>query len=110
MSYERGDVVIATDPFKDGSSGRPFLLVSTDQTPFHGEQFIAVSLTTRTWYDDRIPLVEADWVAGGAPKSSSVMPWSINTLKREWIDTYQGRIHSELVDRVTERVIDYVRE
>jgi hypothetical protein len=50
MSAERGDVVVATDPFKDDAAGRPFLLVSRAETPFHGEQYIALALTTRTWH------------------------------------------------------------
>ncbi|WP_218827817.1 hypothetical protein [Halorubrum halodurans] len=48
MSWERGDVVVATDPFKDESTGRPFLVISTDGTPFHGGQYVALALTTRT--------------------------------------------------------------
>lgn len=99
MSYHRGDVVIAADPFKDASSGRPFVIRSTDETPFHGEQYIAVSLTTRTWHDNRIALTEADWADGGAPESSSIMPWSLNSLKHEWIDAYQGRLRQGVVDR-----------
>ncbi len=47
MSAERGDVVVATDPFKD-DAGRPFLVINRAETPFHGEQYIALALTTRT--------------------------------------------------------------
>jgi len=28
MSAERGDVVVASDPFKDDASGRPFLVIN----------------------------------------------------------------------------------
>jgi hypothetical protein len=45
MSYDRGDVVVAFDPFTDGSSGRPFLIVGHEKTPFHEEQYIALSLS-----------------------------------------------------------------
>lgn len=86
MTLERGDVVMAVDPFKEGDAGRPFLVVSSSTTPFHGEQYIAFSLTTQTWHDERIPLKPTDWVTGGAPASSSVMPWSVNTVKRNWAD------------------------
>ena len=75
MNAERGDVVVATDPFKaDSTTGRPFLVINHPETPFHGEQYIACALTTRTWHDERIPLSDADWVDGGAPESSSIMP------------------------------------
>lgn len=41
MNLGRGDVVVATDPFKDDSEGRPFLVVNRSGAPFHGVQFIA---------------------------------------------------------------------
>ena len=108
MSYERGDVVIALDPFKDDSSGRPFLIVSDEETPFHGEQYIALSLTTRTWYDERIPLEEGDWEEGGAPRSSSIMPWSVNSIDGNLIEGYQGRLGTDVVDEATTRLSEYV--
>lgn len=92
MSYERGDVVVALDPFKDDSSARPFLIINDSETPFHGEQYIALSLTTRTWYEERIPLAEGDWIDGGAPRSSSIMPWSVNSIDSELIEHYQGTL------------------
>lgn len=108
MSYERGDVVIALDPFKDGSSGRPFLVISDETTPFHGDQYIVLSLTTRTWHEDRMPLAEADWVDGGAPRSSSIMPWSANSIDETLIESYQGTIRDEIVDEATARLSEYV--
>lgn len=109
MSYDRGDMVVATDPFRDDdSAGRPFLVVSGPGTPFHGEQYVVLSLTTRTWYDERIPLTDDDWMEGGAPESSSIMPWSVNSVKDEWIDYYQGTLYEEVVDQATAQLVDYV--
>ncbi|WP_226039630.1 hypothetical protein [Natrinema sp. DC36] len=48
MKYERGDVVEAGDPFNEEKPSRPFVIVSTTAHPFDGEQYIAVTLTTRT--------------------------------------------------------------
>lgn len=73
-------------------------MVSSSTTPFHGEQYIAFSLTTRTWHDERIPLKPTDWVTGGAPASSSVMPWSVNTVKRNWVDYRQGTLREGVID------------
>ena len=73
MTHERGDVVEASDPF-DGDGGRPFLVVNTDAHPFHGEQYVAVTLTTRTWYDGTIAVTGADFVEGGVPTDSYVVP------------------------------------
>lgn len=46
MRYERGDVVEASDPFTDANTSRPFLVLRTVDHPFHGEQYVAVTLTT----------------------------------------------------------------
>jgi mRNA interferase MazF len=108
MSYERGDVVVAIDPFKDNESGRPFLVINHADTPFHGDQFIVLSLTTKTWHDERIPLADDDWVDGGAPASSSIMPWSVNSVKDEWIDYRQGTLREDVVVQAVEQLVDYV--
>lgn len=108
MTYERGDVVIALDPFKDGSSGRPFLVISDDETPFHGEQYLALSLTTRTWYEDRIPLEADDWIDGGAPRSSSIMPWSVNSIDGKLIERYQGALREEITSEATAQLAGYI--
>lgn len=110
MSRHRGDVVVATDPFKDtDTAGRPFLVISNQNTPFHGEQYIALALTTRTWHDARIQLADEDWVDGGAPESSSIMPWSINAVKTEWVDYRQGTLREEVVERAVARLVEYVQ-
>ncbi|AGB33343.1 hypothetical protein C488_17331 [Natrinema pellirubrum DSM 15624] len=108
MRDERCDVVIAVDPFRGDSSGRPFLIVGSEETPFHGEQYIALSLTTRTWYDERLPLNEGDWDDGGAPRSSSIMPWSVNSIDADLIERYQGRLGTDVVDEATTRLVEYV--
>lgn len=67
--FERGDVVWGIDPFKQDSvsnpdshrddgriAPRPWLVISTGSIPFHPEQYLCLTLTTRTWHDDSIPL------------------------------------------------------
>lgn len=45
MTTERGDILVATDPFKDDdTTGCPFLILNRTETPFHGEQYITCSL------------------------------------------------------------------
>lgn len=108
MTRDRGDVVIALDPFKDDASGRPFLIVSDAATPFHGEQYVALSLTTRTWYEDRIPLDADDWIEGGAPRSSSIVPWSVNSIDSKLIERYQGRLREGVGSDATAQLFGYV--
>lgn len=109
MSWARGDVVVARDPFKsDETAGRPFLIVNHDETPFHGEQYITLSLTTRTWHDERLSVEDESWVSGGAPESSSIMPWSVNSIKPEWIDYRQGALCDSTVEKAVSRLTDYI--
>ena len=107
MSADRGTVVFATDPFKR-DAGRPFLVISDTETPFHGDQYITLALTTRTWYDDRIELSDDDWVDGGAPKSSSIMPWSVNAVDDDWVSHEQGRLRDDVVRRGIDRLHAYL--
>lgn len=108
MTPSRGAVVVATDPFKDDDDGRPFLVINRSETPFSGEQFIALSLTSRTWHDERIPLADEDWLDGGAPTSSSIMPWSVNSVKYEWVDYRQGSLQATVVHRAVSQLVDYL--
>lgn len=108
MSYEPGDVVVAVDPFRDGDGAvRPFLVINQSTMPFHANQSIALALTTRSWYDNRIPVPEDAWVVGGAPKSSSIVPWSVHTVQDAWISFYQGTLHDDVVSQAIERLIGY---
>ncbi|ELY68694.1 hypothetical protein [Natrinema versiforme] len=74
MKYERGDVVEAGDPFNEEKPSRPFAIVNTTAHPFDGEQYIAVTLATRTWYEETVPVTENDFLDGGLPKRSSLVP------------------------------------
>lgn len=108
MRTGRGDVVLAIDPFKEDGEGRPFLLINRASMPFHGEQFIALTLTTRTWHDERIPLSDTMWIDGGSPESSSIMPWSVNSIKTEWISYRQGKLRDDIVDRAVSQFVSYL--
>lgn len=144
VAFDRGDVVWGIDPFKqeqgddddqltgetDGVAPRPWLVSSTDAVPFHPEQYLCLTLTTRTWHDDSIPVATADWKEGGAPKDTSIMPWSIAAIQHEFLDTtgelveqlndipddevpdngYQGQLKPSIVNKATRRLIDYLDE
>lgn len=56
---KRGHVVLAPDPFtSDDDATRPWVVVNNERHPFDAEQYVVMALTTRTWYDERIPLDE----------------------------------------------------
>ena len=63
LFYERGDVVYGDDPFKREEDARPWVIVSNPGgNPFHGEQYIALTLTTKCWMDGLIEIPETAWI------------------------------------------------
>lgn len=108
MTYERGSIVFADDPFKGDDASRPWLIIGTDETPFHGEQYIALTLSTKTWYDERVPIDDDDLVDGGLPKSSSILPWAVASVEATRIDRELGVLAEEIVDEVTEQLGSYI--
>jgi len=53
--FERGDVVYGDDPFKGEEDARPWLILSNHEGhPFHGDQYIALTLTSKSWMDGLI--------------------------------------------------------
>ncbi|WP_339102625.1 type II toxin-antitoxin system PemK/MazF family toxin [Haloterrigena salinisoli] len=108
MTYERGSIVFADDPFKGDDASRPWLIIGTDETPFHGEQYIALTLSTKTWYDERVPIDDDDLVDGGLPKSSSILPWAVASVEATRIDRELGVLAEGIVDEVTEQLGSYI--
>jgi len=109
--FERGDVVYGDDPFKDEENSRPWLLVSNhEERPFHGEQYIALTLTTKSWMDGLIEIPETNWIRGGTPEESRIVPWGVQSIDREDIDFWQGRLESDLVDEAVAGLVDELQQ
>jgi mRNA interferase MazF len=105
--YERGDVVFGEDPFKSGETGRPWVVVSNHEgRPFHGEQYIALTLTTSSWLDGLVDIPADAWLRGGTPEESRIVPWGAQSLGSEDIDAWQGRLESSVVDEAVETLVD----
>jgi len=89
--FERGDVVYGNDPFKGDSAARPWLVLSNHAgRPFHGEQYIALTVTSKSWMDGLIDIPEEGWLRGGTPDQSRIVPWGVQSIHREDIDFWQG--------------------
>lgn len=110
MSFERCDVVYGADPFKGEDYARPWLVISNETHPFHGEQYVVLALTTRTWHDGLVEIQADEWTEGGTPKSSRVIPWSVETLDHGDVDHRQGTLDSEVVNRAVDELTNYVTD
>lgn len=108
--FERGDVVYGVDPFKRDGAARPWPILSNHEgRPFHGDQYVALTLTTKSWMDGLIEVPAESWVRGGTPDESRIVPWGVQSLGRADIDFWQGRLRSELVDTAVDALVDEIR-
>ena len=105
--FERGDVVYGDDPFNDAEDSRPWLILSNHEgRPFHGDQYIALTLTTKSWMDGLLDIPEKDWIRGGMPDESRIVPWAVQSIGYEDIDFWQGRLEGDLVDEAVAALVE----
>jgi mRNA-degrading endonuclease toxin of MazEF toxin-antitoxin module len=108
--FERGDVVYGDDPFKSREDARPWLILSNhEDRPFHGDQYIALTLTSKSWMDGLIEIPEESWVRGGTPDESRLVPWGVQSIDRTDLDIWQGRLDNDLVDQAVAALIKELR-
>jgi len=105
-SFDRGHVVWHDGLFRQ--SGRPWLVVSTDDHPFHGEEYLVTALTT-TERADAIELADDGWDVGGLPRTSYVSPWFLTTLKHADVDRGVGELADATLNSVLEEITGYLR-
>lgn len=105
--YAPGDVVYGADPFKGADAARPWLVVANHEgRPFHGEQYVALTLTTRSWPDDLVEIPGTAWVRGGTPEPSRIVPWGVQSIHADDIDHWQGTLEETVVDRAIAALVD----
>lgn len=106
---QRGHTVLAPDPFKpDDDLTRPWVVVNNERHPFDKQQYVVMGLTTRTWYDERIPLDEEDYHHRAAPRDSSIVPHAVASLKPALMTDYVCEIRDEPLDRAVETLTEYL--
>lgn len=109
--YQRGDVVFGVDPFKGDEAARPWVVVSNHEgRPFHGEQYLTLTLTTRTWMDGLVELTDEDWIQGGTPSKSRIVPWGVQSLDADDIERWQGRLSETVVTEAIDGMIAEIRQ
>jgi hypothetical protein len=106
---ERGAVIEYPALFDFDSYPRPYLIVSGEAHPFHGEEYIAVAITT-TALAPAIPIDDDAWVRGGLPKASFIKPWQPTLLKHADITDAFGILRASVVDQVVADLATIVGE
>jgi hypothetical protein len=94
-AHRRGEVVWYPAMFADYD--RPYLVVSSDRHPYHGEEYIALAVTTSE-VAGSLPIDDRAWELGTLPKPSAIKPWNPAVLKDELIRTVAGVLRRSMVD------------
>jgi mRNA interferase MazF len=77
--FERGDVVYGDDPFKGEENARPWIILSNHEgRPFYGDQYISLTLTSKSWMDGLIEIPETSWIRGGTSTSGKAVSTAIS--------------------------------
>lgn len=105
-TYSRGAVVKGPDLF-GSSTFRPWVLVSTRDHPFSGEEGLWVAVTT-TSRSQAIPLGDDDFESGGLPKTSFASPWNVTTIKLADMGVVEGMLDADVTDRIAETAATYM--
>lgn len=74
------------------------MISNLEGKPFHGDQYIALTLTTRTWLDGVVDVPNTAWIRGGTPEPSRIVPWGVQSLDAADIDRWQGTVAEDLVE------------
>jgi mRNA interferase MazF len=85
------------------------VLSNHEGRPFHGEQYIAVTLTSKSWMDGLIGIPDESWTRGGTPEKSRVVPWGVQSIGHEDIDFWQGRLEGDIVDKAVAALVEELR-
>ncbi|AAG18655.1 hypothetical protein VNG_0015H [Halobacterium salinarum NRC-1] len=56
--------------------------------------------------DGLIEIPEGNWVRGGTPDESRIVPWGVQSIAHEDIDFWQGRLDSALVDEAVAALVE----
>ncbi len=102
MAYAQGSVVIAPATFKQGH--RPYVVVSNDDRPFHGDRY-TVAVVTSTERSDAVPLTEGSLTEGELlTYPSYVSPWSLHVFPDREITKRVAQVSEETMEDVAREI------
>lgn len=104
-SFDRGHVVWHDGLFR--GTGRPWVVLSDDYHPFHGEEYLVAGVTT-VERGDAVPLPDDAWSVGGLPRASYASPWFLSTLKHARVERGVGALTEAVVGEITTLAAGYL--
>lgn len=104
MTYGQGDVVVASDPFGHAPR-RPYLVVSNESRPFHGEDYLVTGITTRE-REEAIPLT-GEFDSGSLDRESYVSPWTVLTIRHDHVSKRVAVTSERVVAEVARAIASY---
>jgi hypothetical protein len=87
---------------------RPWAVVNNASHPFDKQQYVVMGLTTRTWYDERVPLEDDEYRHRTAPRDSSIVPHAVASLRPSLMTDYVCKIRAGPLDRAVEMLVQYL--
>lgn len=106
MAYAQGSIVIAPATFKQGH--RPYLVVSNEDRPFHGDRYTVAVITSQE-RTEAVPLTRDSLTEGQLMTYPSyVSPWSLHVFPDQEITKRVAQIDDEMMTDVATRIEEIV--
>lgn len=102
-THRRGEVVWYPALFAEYH--RPFVLISSDRHPYHGDEYIGLAITTST-VDGAVPLERGAWMLGELPQPSAIKPWNPAIIKHDRIRSVAGVVQPAMVEEAVSTLVD----
>ena len=101
---EQGTLVWGRTSYKQDARTRPWIIMSTDNHPHAGAEYLALPLTTAE-SENRIRITDDDLVEGKIKKPSNVTPWSYGRLHPEDLEETMGVVKDEIIEQLRDEYL-----
>lgn len=101
---EQGTLVWGRTSYKQNARTRPWIIMSTDNHPHAGAEYLALPLTTAE-SEHRIRITDDDMAEGTIKKPSNVTPWSYGRLHPKDLEETMGVVEDEIIEQLRDEYL-----